>query len=575
MAIMIPSKPVEIPVGSHEDEMFIALSKLPDDYYVFHSFMIVTNTEGKLFESETDFIIFNRNKGILCLEAKAGKVYCKKETWYYASGEEMRHGGPYRQADHNKWVLEKYFKKKNMEDIWHKCKALHAVWFPSIDKTYLKTIQLPANADESITLTKEALLNPLPDIERIFAINLPAGITTNLTDIEARRILDSVLCPSFNLVPAKTSALSIKKASFNRLLKEQINLLNFLEEQPFAVINGVAGSGKTMIAIEKARRHAEDGERVLFLCYNRQLCDFLRKTYPNDFVAYYTIDAFACSFCGTPTPDYEALEERLMSRFYEKKFPYKHIIIDEGQDFGIDRIEEASIIDLLESIVLSEAIGGSFYLFYDKNQLIQGHKIPDYISDADCKLTLYKNCRNTENIAVTSMRPLKNNPVPKMFEGSIKGESPEIFISEDIPTQINAIDRILKKYADQKIEDVVILSCGPDGKSILSPYCTNGEYKRGGRSYRVTTVRKFKGLEADAIILIDVEKNAFLDEDNLLFYVGASRARFYLDIVCSMSEYQCSQAYEKMTGIVPKNPKRKFASKLNALLSEQTASGKS
>ena len=567
MAIMVPNKPVDIPVGSHEDEMFLALSKLPDDYYVFHSFMIVTNSEGKLFESETDFVIFNRNKGILCIEAKAGKVYCKKETWYYGSGQEMSHGGPYRQADHNKWVLEKYFKKKNMEDIWHKCKALHAVWFPSIDKTYLKTISLPASAEESITLTKEALANPLPEIERIFEINVPAEIATHLTDIEARRILDTILCPSFNLVPSKSSALSLKKASFNRLLKEQINLLNFLEEQPYAVINGVAGSGKTMIAVEKARRHAEDGERVLFLCYNRQLCDYLRKTYPDDNVSYYTIDAFACVFCGKSTPDYDALQEKLWACFIEKKFPYKHIIIDEGQDFGIDRIEESSIIELLETIILSEEIGGSFYLFYDKNQLVQGHQIPSYISDADCKLTLYKNCRNTENIAITSMRPLRNNAVPKMFEGSIKGESPEIFITDDIPAQINAIDGIIKKYADQKVEDIVILSCAPEGKSILFPYCSNGEYKKAGKSYRLTTVRKFKGLEADAIILIDVEKSAFLDENNLMFYVGASRARFYLDIVCAMNESQCGQVMEKMTGSVPKRPMKAFASKLNSILS--------
>ena len=50
MAIMIPEKPIDIPVGSHEDEMFIALSTLPDEYYVFHSFVI--------FESLQIFITF-------------------------------------------------------------------------------------------------------------------------------------------------------------------------------------------------------------------------------------------------------------------------------------------------------------------------------------------------------------------------------------------------------------------------------------------------------------------------------------------------------------------------------------
>ena len=59
MAIMIPAKPVDIPEGSREDEMFVSLSSLSDDYYVFHSFVLVTNTEGILRESETDFVVFH------------------------------------------------------------------------------------------------------------------------------------------------------------------------------------------------------------------------------------------------------------------------------------------------------------------------------------------------------------------------------------------------------------------------------------------------------------------------------------------------------------------------------------
>lgn len=38
MAIMIPDKPKEFEVNSHEDLMFEALATLPDTYYVFHSY---------------------------------------------------------------------------------------------------------------------------------------------------------------------------------------------------------------------------------------------------------------------------------------------------------------------------------------------------------------------------------------------------------------------------------------------------------------------------------------------------------------------------------------------------------
>ena len=67
MAIMYPDKPKEITPGSHEDIMFEALKKLPDSYYVFHSFSIVSIKDGIIYESETDFIVFNPSTGIICI----------------------------------------------------------------------------------------------------------------------------------------------------------------------------------------------------------------------------------------------------------------------------------------------------------------------------------------------------------------------------------------------------------------------------------------------------------------------------------------------------------------------------
>ena len=48
--------------------------------------------------------------------------------------------------------------------------------------------------------------------------------------------------------------------------------------------------------------------------------------------------------CKTATPNYEKLNERLNEMFFTDTFPYKHIIVDEGQDFGIDDIEEGNIL---------------------------------------------------------------------------------------------------------------------------------------------------------------------------------------------------------------------------------------
>lgn len=77
-----------------------------------------------------------------------------------------------------------------------------------------------------------------------------------------------------------------------------------------------------------------------------------------------------------------------------------------GTRFRTRQDRRESIIELLEQNVIDDENSGSFYLFYDKLQLIHGRTMPKYISDADCRLTLYKNCRNTESIATTSMKPL-------------------------------------------------------------------------------------------------------------------------------------------------------------------------
>lgn len=568
MAIMIPEKPIDIPVGSHEDEMFIALSNLPDEYFVFHSFVILSNVNGVQYESETDFIIFNPQKGIICIEAKAGQVRCESGKWLYASGIEMNHGGPYRKADSDKWKLQKCFQRKGLQSLWDKCKVLHAVWFPSITRAYLNTIQMTSDGDKSITLTKESLTNIKNDIDKIFDIRLPANIETALNTEESKKILSMILCPTFDLVPSVASDLAIKRNTFNRLLKEQVVLLNFLEEQPYAVISGVAGTGKTMIAVEKARRHAEIGEHVLFLCFNRKLCDFLREKYRCDNVHYYTIDALACYVCRAATADYSQLESTLMEMYYSGAFPYKHVIIDEGQDFGQTRIEESSVIQTLEEIVLSDDIKGTFYLFYDKNQLVQGRQIPRYIADSDCKLTLYKNCRNTENIAITSMRPLGKDKKPKMFQGCIRGLSPDIHITVSEEDSLGYLNKVLRELIEEEYEDIVILTCLTEEQSCLFTHCIDGYYPFNNRKIKFTSCRKFKGLEADAVILLDVTRSTFdVDGNNLVFYVGASRARVRLSIIANMSDDECRSVSCLLGNTLEgKPPKKMFAAALNALL---------
>lgn len=559
---MIPQTIRNFERASLEDVMFNALTNLSDEYFIFHSFRITNVNDGTLNENETDFIIFHPKKGLICLEAKAGHIRYENGEWLYSNGIRMHNGGPYLQAQSNKYKLINYLKDKRYYDIINKCKCLHAVWFPSISDDDLHRIQLPAEADITITMTKSALLEPQKFIDGIFETETTNHIETNLSKTETDRLIKCVLCPQFNVFPASTFDDDLKKIVFHRLLKEQAAILNFLCEQRTAAINGAAGTGKTMVAIEKARRNAAENEKVLFLCYNKELKKYLSENFRNDFIDFYTIDGFACRICNTITPDYDKLSEKLDTYYINGGFPYRHIIIDEGQDFGQESMEDNSIIKSLYEIVTDRG-EGTFYIFYDQLQMIQNDKIPEYISNSDCKVTLYRNCRNTENIAKTSLRLITNRNA-KMYEGCVKGKLAELIFADD--SYEACIDETIKRLKENSVkkEDIVIITCKTIEKSNLNHFVKDGLYKN---NVKFTTSRKFKGLESDAVILIDIDANTFINTP-LIYYVGASRARLYLSTVVSLSEEECINLLDNLFDyeIRNKNPKRELAKALNSKL---------
>ena len=586
MAQMIPPYPKEFEEASDEGTVFLALKKLPDDYYVFHSVSVTTVDNGTLYEREIDFVVANQKKGILCIEAKRG-AYIRYENrqWLYSSGEPMKHDGPYHQIASAKRVLGDKIKchsNSRVRDLYSKCRMKHAVFFFDMPESRFDGfVNLPEEACKEITLFESDLLDPTNKIESIFELQLSwerYAINENtITEGDFRLLLDSVLCPAFNLIPSPKSRTFAADYQMNQLLYEQYKLLDFLEDQDSAIINGAAGTGKTMVALEKARRHSMDNEKVLFLCYNVLLCDYLIKThttseneeYRKQFenVDFMTISKLAKDVTGN-FRDIEGLKAWLLECYTEPgKFGYRHVIIDEGQDFGIidenvsqsEAKNNCSVIDDLRDVALES--GGTFYLFYDKYQMIQGqsseeYELPAAIGDSDCRLSLHYNCRNTREIAQTSVTPLrdkKNRAVKfKTACSWVDPIKPVMHIVDDDNQVCEQINAILNKYKENNVEDVVILTPGSVDYSVIADKLEEGMsngfyiYKYLGKKYKVTTCRKFKGLEADAVIMIDLNKNSFDGKKGKLFYVGTSRAKHYLDIVCRVKEDEINDIIKEL-----------------------------
>lgn len=573
MARMIPSKGArEHNPRSREGAIYAALETLDDSCTVVHSMNLVSVANSAVRENEADFILFNKDKGIICFEAKAGQITYRDGEWLYSDGRPMKHGGPFNQAQNIKFRLMDEMRGKGLGQALKRCKLFHTVWFPSITQSDISQIALPEEADKQLILTKDDLDDPSASIERILSLEV-ANKEQDLTEVQARDIIEKILCPEFHVAPTARTSYDFDDIVFSRLLESQINILNFLQEQRSAVINGVAGSGKTLIAVEQAKRMSARKERVLFLCYNKLLGeDIKRRCQGHEYIDVYTLDGFSYKICGEI--DYDALNTALIKK--PNAFPYKHIVIDEGQDFG-STAKDTSKSDLLDTLrLLTEEAEGTFYLFYDKFQLVQGSGLPDFINEADCKLTLWINCRNIFNIAKCSIKALDGNLSCKINDSTPDGAVPKMVSSCDVDEQIAFVDRYIGELKSSGLTDIVVLTCKTEESSIVSLVFTGAQ---GGKRWRNTGIpvyscRRFKGLEADAVILVDVTADLWVEYSNdsvfkpkpgLIFYTGASRAKHELRIVCDMGPDDFAEVVNQMKISSKRNPAKAFAKQINAL----------
>lgn len=258
------------------------------------------------------------------------------------------------------------------------------------------------------------------------------------------------------------------------------------------------------------------------------------------------------------TPVFKSLADVL-----DKKVDSRFFLSSGYLDTLEKHIEETDIIQLIHDIIVGLDQGGTFYVFYDRLQLIQAKEMPKFIGDLDCRLTLYRNCRNTENIAVTSLRPITERK-PKVFEGTVKGAPARIHFCDSVQNERERIDSIIDNLAADGYRDVVLLTCKTEATSILSDSVNNGRYRN---KYLFTTCRKFKGLEADVVILLDVDKATFEQENVLIFYVGTSRARIKLEITAILSDDDCKEILTSVLNYQGKirRAKKDFAGALNAI----------
>ena len=125
------------------------------------------------------------------------------------------------------------------------------------------------------------------------------------------------------------------------------------------------------------------------------------------------------------------------------------------------------------------------------------------------------------------------------------------------------MDKIIRKSKEDAMDDIQIVSCAAAGNSIFREYVSRDKYKLSNMTVPFATARKFKGLEAEHVILVDVNKE-LLDDESMLFYVGSSRAKLQLSVIAVMNEDDCTEVVKAFGSVVKKRDPKETLAKLLA-----------
>ena len=554
MARLIPNIPIEeIALKPERDTARALVQGLSDNVFVYHSYPWLrsdrNDRNGKvtLREGEADFVVVVPELGFLVIEVKGGAIDYDAEEWRWfrklPAGGRREIKDPFRQASGNTHEL----KGRILEHVFPGEKSLpfafgYAVLFP--DCEYTGTV--PPGSDSAIILTAKDLPHlhrRIPEILKRWCPRAPGRLTG-----DQLRGIREALTSTFNLVPVLSRQLDEEEESLVRLTDEQIRLLDFLQSHDRCLVAGVAGSGKTLLALEQARRFAERKLKTLFLCYNKSLAqwigDSLRETV-GEFVDVYHFHRLCSRLCRSAGISFDPPRSGA-EKFYRNKAPgllldaigvvgtkYDAVIVDEGQDFDSDWWLPIELLCHYEE-------KAPFFLFYDPAQklFVDRMELPDLGSPYSLRI----NCRNTRSIAkiCASVRGIDI----EVHRAAPEGVDVETYVCESAEEQKRECERLVKKFRKGGLgcERIVIQSpfrLDNAGSSFSSldriggfPIVTDIREWRDGRGVLFTTNRSFKGLEADVVIMVDLpepREDSFFSFNDL--YVGASRAKHVLALL--------------------------------------------
>ena len=343
MAKLIPDIDPKTIENNGERAFYTSATSLPDDYTVLYSFKYKDISDGVDGEiRETDFIIVHPALGFLVVEVKQGDIAYIDGAWQELkkNGYQPLHKNPVEQARKAMYsVLDQYKAKANNRPF--PLKIRYAVAFPECNKIAGKP---PSDLDEKSIF----LFGDLDNLENKILDLFAAG--EKRQEREAiDLLLNKILAPIFKIFARLEDKIEMHNQRVERTMtEEQERILEETELDDRKIFFGGAGSGKTFLAMEKARRIAKEGKKVLLTCYNRNLANCLFGTIESPYITARNFHDFLEKALGDrvlglkESLDYETYFARGLPDLGFEYFS----TLDEEEKFDAIIVDEAVILGL-------------------------------------------------------------------------------------------------------------------------------------------------------------------------------------------------------------------------------------
>ncbi len=555
MARMIPATIAE-DAAPGERVAFAALrdARGTQDWTVFHSLAIGRHVSQR--EGEADFVVLAPGLGILVIEVKSHlRVQTDGAARWKLGNDEWTDRSPFVQASGQFHSILHFLSQRALEPVAYP--VGYAVWFTAIAK---QNIPPAIGWQEWAVLDANDLNQPASTVRRVLAAvdkdtsAKSRGYGHVAGEPTAARIdrLREALSPTFTAEIKPAEVRRRREQELAPFTADQVRTLDLISRVPRVLVEGPAGTGKTYIAAEAARRHASAGERVLVVMFNRLLEGHLRSVLADangvtatrlhaemERVGEVTSPASGnADWYNTELP-LAALEKATESGFNP---PYDYLIVDEAQDIASDLN-----LDFLDAMLVGGLSSGRMLLLGDfSNQNIFRSGIDDGRETIERRMPgivpidLDTNCRNRREIGEWAERASDRSGICKEFRrDAVTGDAVEVRLFSSKAEEV--------KMLDDAVRELRAEGYGPKDVVILAPYrdsaaqratdqkisvSTLGSGIRDTSYIRWGTIHEFKGMEAPAVILTDISGTSARLPD--LIYAGATRAQDRLVVLTSL-----------------------------------------